>query len=108
MATRLPQVPTYMGGALTMHAAAAGDKVSGVTQPTRILVVNDSGSSVTLTATVPGNNSYGVAAPDKPFTIGANSFYVLKLLPEYRDASDSYLISLTWSATTDVTWAVIG
>ena len=108
MATRAPQVPTLNGGALTMYAAAAGDKVSGVTKPTRVLVHNDGDSSVTLTVTVPGNTAYNVAAPDKPFTIGANSYYVLTLLPVYRDAEDSYLISLTWSATTDVTWAVIG
>jgi hypothetical protein len=108
VATRAPQVPTFNGGALTMHTAAAGDKVSGVTKPTRVLVHNGSGVSVTLTATVPGNTSYNVAAPDKTFTIAANSFYVLTLLPEYRDASDSYLVALGWSATTDVTWAVIG
>ncbi|MGA4989870.1 hypothetical protein [Nonomuraea bangladeshensis] len=108
MATRAPQVPTMNGAALAMHAAASGDKVSGVRTPTRMLVFNDGDSSVTLTASVPGNTSYGVAAPDKTYTIPANSYYVLRLLPEYRDPADSNLIALSWSATTDVTWAVIG
>ncbi|MBN6054516.1 hypothetical protein JYK22_21420, partial [Nonomuraea sp. RK-328] len=108
VATYAPQVPTMNGAALTLNNAAAGDKVSGVRTPTRMLVVNASGSPVTLTATVPGNTAYGVAAPDKTYTIGANSSHILTLLPEYRDASDSYLISLSWSSTTSVTWAVIG
>ena len=108
MATRAPQVPTFNGGALTMHAAAAGDKVSGVTRPTRVLVFNDGDSSATLTVTVPGNTAYNVAAPDKPLTIPANSYFVFTLLPEYRDRADSNLISLGWSATTDLSWAVIG
>lgn len=108
MATRSPQTPTFEGAALTLYNAASGDKVSGVRRPTRMLVVNGAGSPVTLTVAVPGNNGYGEANPDKDFTIGANSTHVLTLLPEYRDPSDSYLISLTWSSTTSVTWAVIG
>lgn len=108
MATRSPQTATFNGVALTLHPAAAGDKVSGVRQPTRMLVFNDSDSSVTLTAAVPGNTGYGVAAPDKTFTVPANSYFLLTLLPEYRDAADSSLIALTWSATDSVSWAVIG
>lgn len=108
MATRAPQTATFNGAALTLHPAESGDKVSGVRRATRMIVINDSDSQVTLTAAVPGNTAYGVAAPDKTFTIPANSPYLLSLLPDYRDAADSYQISLTWSATTDVTWAVIG
>ncbi|OPG13624.1 hypothetical protein [Microbispora sp. GKU 823] len=108
MATRSPQTPTFEGAALTLYNAASGDKVQGVRQPTRMLVVNGSGSPVTLTVAVPGNTGYGVAKPDKTFTIGAGTSHILTLLPEYRDPADSNLIALSWSSTTTVTWAVIG
>jgi len=107
MATRAPQVAVVDGAAVTMHSAASGDKVSGIKKPTRMLVVNDGESSVTLTIDPPGNTAYGVANPAKTFTIPVGSFSLL-LLPSYRDPADGNLIALTWSATTDVTWAVIG
>ncbi|MBX6166292.1 MAG: hypothetical protein IRY84_01405 [Thermobispora bispora] len=107
MATRAPQTATYAGAALTLYAAASGDKVSGIRRPTPMLVVNDGESSVTLTVTVPGTTVYGEDLPDKEFTIPAGSHYVLTLLPEYANPADSYLIALSWSATTDVSWAVI-
>lgn len=107
MATRAPQAATYAGAALTLHAAASGDKVSGVRKPTPMLVVNDGASAVTLTVTVPGTTVYGEDNPDKQFTIPAGTHHLLTLLPEYRDPADSYLIALSWSATTDVSWAVI-
>ncbi|MFI7630271.1 hypothetical protein [Microbispora rosea] len=106
MATHGPQVAVVDGAAITMHSAAAGDKVSGIKKPTRMLVVNG-GSTVTLTIDPPGNTSYGVANPAKTYTIPAGTFSLL-LQPTYRDPADGNLISLTWSSTTSVTWAVIG
>ena len=106
MATRSPQVAVVNGAAVTMHSAAAGDKVSGVKKPTRMLVVNG-GSTITLTIDPPGDTDYGVANPAKTYTIPAGTFQLL-LLPSYRDPDDGNLVSLTWSSTTSVTWAVIG
>ncbi|GAA0403077.1 hypothetical protein GCM10009530_63830 [Microbispora corallina] len=108
MATHGPQVAVVNGAAITLHSAAAGDKVSGIKKTTRMLVVNGSGSAVTLTIDPPGNTDYGVANPAKTYTIPANSSFTLLLLPSYRDPADSNLISLAWSSTTTVTWAVIG
>ncbi|MBP2704399.1 hypothetical protein JOL79_11300 [Microbispora sp. RL4-1S] len=108
MATHGPQVAVVNGAAITMHPAAAGDKVSGIKKTTRMTVVNDGDSSVTLTIDPPGTTEYGVANPAKTYTIPATSTFQLLLLPSYRDPADSNLIALSWSATTDVTWAVIG
>lgn len=109
MATRAPQVATVNGSALTMHQAAAADKVSGVTRPTRMIVNNTTAASVTLTIDPPGNTEYDVANPAKPYTIPVGVWDVL-LLPSFRNPADSNLISLDWSATPGVTltFAVIG
>lgn len=108
MATHGPQIATVAGGTITLHPAAAGDKVQGVDKPTRMLVVNEGAAPVTLTVDPPGNTEYGVANPEKTWTIPAGATYHLSLLPGFRNPADSRLISLTWSATTDVSWAVIG
>lgn len=108
MATHGPQTPSFEGAALTLHPAAAGDKVNGIRQPTRMVIVNGGAAQVTLTIPVPGTTGYGEDNPDKPITIAAGSTHLLTLLPEYRDPADSSLIALTWSATEDVSWAVIG
>lgn len=107
MATRAPQAATFAGAALTLYEAASGDKVSGIRRPTPMLVVNESDSSITLTVSVPGTTVYGEDLPDKTFTIAAGTHYLLELLPEYCDPTDSNLIALSWSGTTDVSWAVI-
>jgi hypothetical protein len=107
VATRAPQVPTIEAAALTFHAAAAGDKISNVRQPRTVIVFNDSDSSVTATIEPPGKTAYGVDNPDKVLTCAANSYTTFRVLPSYRDPEDSNLVSITWSATTDVSWAVI-
>lgn len=108
MPVRAAQVATFEGATLTLHPATGDDKVVGVRQPTRMLVVNDGASAVTLTIPVPGRTSYGEDNPDKDITIPAGTHFILTLLPEYRDPADDNLITLTWSDTTDVSWAVIG
>ena len=108
MPVRAAQVATFEGATLTLHPATSDDKVAGVRHPTRMLVVNDSTSAVTLTIPVPGRTNYGEDNPDKDSTIPAGVHFILTLLPEYRDPADGDLITLTWSDTTDVSWAVIG
>lgn len=109
MATFAPQDSTVNGAALTMHNAAAGDKVSGVVRPTRMVVDNGTAGAVTLTIDPPGNNDYGLANAAKTYTIPVG-LYELMLLPMYRDSTDSDLVSLAWSATPGATlaWAAVG
>ncbi|MGW4406517.1 hypothetical protein ACWEJ6_20985 [Nonomuraea sp. NPDC004702] len=109
MATRAPQGTTVDGATLTMHQAAVGDKISGITRPTRMVINNTTAGTVTLTVTVPGKTNYNVANPAKPWTLAVGLSHIL-LLPSMRDPADSNLISLTWSATpgATLTFAVIG
>lgn len=109
MATRAPQGTTVDGATLTMHNAAAADKVSGVTRPTRMIVNNATAGAITLTVTPPGTTGYNVANPAKPWTLAVGISHIL-LLPSMRDPEDSSLISLAWSATPGATlaFAVLG
>ena len=95
---------SFEGVNLALTAAAAGDtaKCGGYS----LLVNNGSGSSVTVTIAVPGNTSYGVAAPDKTFTIPAGQLWEIPLLDVYRDPADR-LAHITWSSTTTVTRVVV-
>jgi hypothetical protein len=108
MATRTPVVPTINATPLTFHAAAAADKINGVTSPKTVIVFNDSDASITATVDPPGDNEYGVAKPAKVITCPANSYTAFKVLPLYRDPEDTNLVSIAWSETTDVSWAVVG
>ena len=108
MATRAPVVATFEASELVFFAAASGDKISGATRPLTLIVNNASVSSITVTIDPPGNNEYGVANPAKVLTCPASKFTKFKVLPSYRDPADSNLISLSWSATTTVTWTVLG
>lgn len=105
MATYDIQTPSPNGTLLSFHTAASGDKLRGVRKNGR-LTVNNAGSSMTVSVTPPGKTGYGVTNPAKVITcpVGISE---ITLLPEYRDATDSYNIALTWSSTTSVTWAAI-
>lgn len=108
MPTRAPQPATVTGAALTMHNAAADDKVSGIRRPTTMLVNNATAGAVTLTVNPPGTTEYGITNPAKPWTIPIG-MYRLKLLPSFRNSADSHLVTLGWSATpgSTLTWSVI-
>ncbi|MFI6477362.1 hypothetical protein ACIBH1_05480 [Nonomuraea sp. NPDC050663] len=108
MPTRAPQVATVTGGALTMSNAAADDKVSGVTREVTMIVENGTAGPITLGVTPPGSTDYGVANPEKEWTIPVG-MYRLRLLPSMRDPEDSYNVALQWSATpgSTLTWAVV-
>lgn len=108
MPTRAPQVATVAGGALALSNAAADDKVSGVTSETVVIVNNTTAGAVTLGVTPVGSTGYGVALPEKTWSIPVG-FYRLRLLPSMRDPEDSLLIALEWSATpgSTLTWAAV-
>ncbi|MFG2046137.1 hypothetical protein ACGFIW_01735 [Micromonospora sp. NPDC048935] len=95
---------SFEGVNLALLPAAANDtaKCGGYS----LLVNNGSGSPITCTIAVPGNTSYGVAAPDKVFSIPAGQLWEIPLLDVYRDPSDR-LAHITWSSTTTVTRIVV-
>jgi hypothetical protein len=108
MTTYAPVAITTDGVAGTYNAAAAGDKVSGVTSGSGkafLTVKNGSGSPITLTITPSGNTGYNVALPVKTFTVAGTGEKDIPLLSDYAVASDSYNVALSWSSTTSVTWA---
>lgn len=108
MPTRAPQAATVPGAALTMYDAAADDKVSGISRPTRVIVHNTTAGAVTLDVDPPGNTDYGVPNPVKQWTIPVG-YHSLLLIPSMRNPADSNLITLTWSATgSTLKWAAVG
>lgn len=105
MATYTAEAMTVAGTALTSRSAASGDKI--VPDDNLFLIVtNGGGSSINLTVTVSGNNSYGEANPDPVRAIANGATKAVKLLREWADPADG-LIALTWSATTSVTYYVV-
>lgn len=106
MATRATETIDTDGLSATYHAASGGgDKVapgSGIA----IHVVNASGADVDVTLVTPGTvdgnpiSDRVVTAP----TMTSNTFIAVPEL--YRNPADG-LASITWEATTSVTFAVI-
>jgi hypothetical protein len=105
LATYNAQAITTAGVTLTQRSAAAGDKITP-DDNLALIISNGSGGSVTCTAAVPGNTSYGEANPDPVRTVGAGATVGFKLQKDWADPSDG-LIALTWSATTNVTYYVV-
>lgn len=99
------RAPSYDGLNLALEAAGADDTAQcgpGYT----LLVNNGSGSPLDVTIAVPGNTSYGVAAPDKTITVPEGELWAIPLLDVYRDPSDR-LAHITWSSTASVTRVVV-
>jgi hypothetical protein len=94
------------GTAPTFAAAAAGDTAecgSGVF----LVVKNTDAAPMTVTVATPGTLETGDAYPDKQYTVAAtNGERWIPMLPLYRDPTDR-LAHLTYSATTNVTRAVV-
>lgn len=101
-----PTAITVDGVAPVINNAGSGDKISGAGERVWVNVNNGSGVSVTLTITPPGKTGYNVANPAKVFTVAAGAQRDIPILAAYADPADSNLVSLVWSATTTVTWAV--
>lgn len=107
MATYAPQALDSTGVALTFNPAANGDKVPpGCT----LIVRNTSGASITPTIVTPAVFDGNLAVADRTCnlvaaTTGINGIKVPNT-DIYRDPSDG-LVTLNWSATSGVTYAVI-
>jgi hypothetical protein len=98
--------PSVVGTAPTFAAAAANDTAQ-VGDGYKIIAKNTNAATRTLTIAVPGNLVTGDAYPDKVYTLAALTGEVwIPLLREYADPADG-LAHLTWSATADVTRAVV-
>jgi len=102
MATYTAEPITAAGVVLTPRTAASGDKLRYDTNAV-LRITNGSGGSITATIPVAGNNSYGQPNPDPVITVAASATKAVLMLPAYIDPADG-LISLTWSATPDVTF----
>lgn len=103
MATRDAQVPDIDGLEATFHAASAGgDKVP----PGSLLeVVNGDASDKTVTLVTPGT-AYGQPIGDQAVVVTAGERRHILIPNEGFTGSDG-LVSLTWSAVTSVTFAVL-
>ncbi|OLT24417.1 hypothetical protein BJF79_13830 [Actinomadura sp. CNU-125] len=107
MATVAVAAITRDGTAVTTSTASSGgDKVRAADR-TFLLVENGGGSSLTVTIGGVGTTSYGVDNPDKTVSVAAGATSAIPLLAVYGDPDDSGLASITWSATTSVTFAAL-
>jgi hypothetical protein len=94
---------TVAGVAATYHAAAAGDKVKpGVT----LIVKNANAATRTLTLVTPGTQ-YGQAIGDQAVVIPALTGERIIKVPDVGFTGSDGLVPLAWSATADVTFAVL-
>lgn len=105
MTTYAAQSPSASGVVLTFHAAASGDKISGIKNAGRLIVKNGSGGAITVTITPPGTTEYGVTNPVKTVSVADGAEEMITLLRAYRNSADSFNIALSWSGTSSVTWA---
>lgn len=100
------QPPSPAGATPTYNTASAGgDKIQ---QPEGdiIIVRNGGGSSINMTLVTPGTLPNGDQYPDKVIAVPAGGERWVLLGPEYTDSNQQ--CSITWSATTSVTFAVLG
>ena len=106
MAEITPFTVTIAGGKPTFAAAASGDTAK-VGPGYTLIVKNTNAATRTVTIAYPGTLPSGDAIPDKVYTIGATTGEEwIPLLSEYADPTSGQAV-LTWSATADVTRAVV-
>lgn len=109
MATLSAQRSQVTGIAVNFLPASAGGDKFGPGADRHFRVKNGSGASITVTIAVPGNTKYGLANPDiGPQSIAAGAEWTFGPFPDdLGDPTDSGLISVTYSAVTSVTVAVV-
>ena len=109
MAALTTQNIVAAGTAPTFGAAASSDTAEvGNGVNTFVVYKNTNASTRTVTVTVPGNLSYGQASPDPTFTLGATTGELwIPLRKEYDAGDGSGRCTITLSATTNVTVAVV-
>lgn len=96
-----------LAGANPAFAAAAAGGDTMQYQPNSFLHVrNASGGSITVTVVVPGNTEFGVAQPDPTVAVPAGADRIIRLSQGLVDPATG-LISVTYSAVTSVTVAVV-
>jgi hypothetical protein len=84
-------------------SGGAGDKV----RPDSIVrAINGSVSSVTLTMVTPQTVDGDLAVADRTVPVPAGEHRYVRATATYRNPADG-LVTLTWSATADVTFEVI-
>lgn len=106
MALIATQSITTAGTAPTFAAAAANDTAE-CGEHLFLVVKNTNAATRTVTIAVPGNLVTGDAFPDKEYTVGATTGELwIPLLDAYRDPTAG-TAAITWSATADVTRAVV-
>lgn len=98
--------PGADGAALALLPAAAGDTAR--TGNHRALLVQNGGAApITVTIAVPGQTATGEDIPDNVVPVAVGELRAIPLLPLYADPANSRLASISWSATTSVTRAVV-
>jgi hypothetical protein len=99
--------PTVTGTAPTFAAAASGDTARPGIHAV-LVVKNTNAATRDITIKYPGTLPSGDAIPDKVYTIAATTGELwIPLLEEYADPATSGQVVITYSATTNVTRAVV-
>lgn len=99
--------PTVTGTAPSLSAAASGDTARPGKHAV-LIVENTNAATRDITLKYPGTLPSGDAIPDKVYTIAATTGKLwIPLLPEYADPATSGQVVITWSATTNVSRAVV-
>lgn len=107
MATLSRQSIGLAGTAITFAAASAGGDKAAPAEGVKLLVKNDSGSSMNVIVGTPATVQ-GLAVEDRTVAVAAGTIKAIPLSQAlYGNKADSGLASWTYSATASVTVAVI-
>lgn len=108
-ATLSTQKPTTAGVAVTYVAAASSQDFVNTGQEV-VHVKNGSGSSITVTFTAAGKDNFGIVATahDYVITVPATDDRIIGPFDTARFNTTAGKVSITWSATTTVTVAILG
>lgn len=107
MATVPVAAITRDGVAVTYATASGGGDKVKPGPDVFLLVRNGGGSSLTVTVTGVGQTGYGVANPNKTFTVAAGADRAIPMLSAYGNPDDGGLAAIGWSTTTSVTFAAL-
>lgn len=109
MAALTTQNIVAAGTAPTFGAAAGGGDTAqvGTGQDTFLVVKNGGGSSINVTITAPGTNSYGEPNPDPVVAVANGTEKWIPLRKEYDAGDGTGRAAIAYSGVTSVTVAVI-
>lgn len=106
MATVAPQRPNLTGLAANFAAASVGGDKFDPGERVMLHVKNASAGAVTVTIETP-NTILGLAVADAQVSVPAGGERYIGPFPREHFAGSDGLVSVTWSATASVTFAVI-